>query len=225
MKNLAYNGGTLTDIAEGNTVGSREGLSRREQGIIVGLILGDGGIERVSNSSARITIKHGVQQKEYASFLYEELRRFVRTPPEKIAEFDKRFGTRAFRYRFRTISSPCFLNYYLLFYDDNGKKKLPCNIPSLVDDIALSIWFMDDGSYKNDSRGLLINSNCFSIEEQRELQRVLKDNFGISTKLHTLGRWKRIYIPANQSPKFAKIISPQIIPSLKYKLRKLSLTP
>ena len=28
MKNLAYNGETLTDNAEGNTVGSREGLSR-----------------------------------------------------------------------------------------------------------------------------------------------------------------------------------------------------
>lgn len=225
MKNLAYNGGTLTGNAEGNTVGSRENLFRREQSIIVGLMLGDGGMDRVSNSSARLSIKHGVQQKEYVYFLYHELQRLVRTPPKRTTELDKRFGTQTFRYCFRTVSSPYLLNYYHLFYDHNGKKKLPSNISSFVDDLVLSIWFMDDGSYKSDSKGLLINSNHFSIEEQRELQKILKENFGISTKLHKLRQWKRIYIPASESPKFSKIIYPHIISSLRYKLRKLSLTP
>ena len=224
MKNLAYNGETLTDNAEGNTVGSREGLSRREQSIIVGLMLGDGGMEKISNRSARLNIKHGVQQKEYVYFLYNELQRFVRTPPKRSTEFDKRFGTKTFRYCFRTISSSSLLNYYFLFYDHSGKKKLPNNIFYLIDDLALSIWFMDDGSYKNDSKGLLINSNHFAEREQGELQKVLRDKFGISTRLHKLAQWKRIYIPASESPKFAKIILPHIISSLKYKLQKLSLT-
>jgi hypothetical protein len=148
----------------------------------------------------------------------------VKTPPKITIELDRRFGIKTRRCRFRTISSIHLLNYYRLFYDDKGKKRLPSDISQILDDLSLAIWFMDDGSYKNDSKGLLINSNHFSIREQKEIQRVLKDRFGISTTLHTLGHWKRIYIPAAESPRFAKVISPYVIPSLRYKLQKLSLT-
>jgi hypothetical protein len=224
MENSAYNGETLTGKAEGNTVGSRESFSKREQSIIVGLLLGDGSMQRLSKKSARLVVKHGVKQREYVYFLYNELRRWVKTPPKMTIELDRRFGIKTNRYRFRTINSPGFLNYYRLFYDDQGKKRLPNNIAQILDDLGLAIWFMDDGSYKNDSKGLLINSNHFSVREQKEIQKVLKNRFKINTTLHTLGQWKRIYIPAAESPKFAKIILPHTIPSLRYKLQKLSLT-
>ncbi len=225
MENLAYNGGTLTGSAEGNTVGSQEGFSKREASIIVGLMLGDGSMQRLSKKSARLVVKHGVKQKEYVFFLYNELRRFVKTPPKLTTELDRRFGTKTHRYRFRTINSAQFLNYYRLFYDSSGKKILPENIAQILDELALAIWFMDDGSYKNDSKGLLINSNHFNLQEQRVMQDVLRARFSVRTTLHTLKRWKRIYIPADESLKFAKIILPHIIPSLGYKLQKLSLTP
>lgn len=224
MENSAYNGGTLTGNAEGNTVGSQEGLSKREESIIVGLLLGDGSMQRLSRKSARLVVKHGVRQREYIYFLYDELRRWVKTPPKMTTELDRRFGTKTNRYRFRTINSSYLLSYYLLFYDDQGKKRLPDNISQILDDLSLAIWFMDDGSYKNDSKGLLINSNHFSVEEQKEIQRVLKNRFKINTTLHTIGRWKRIYIPAAESSKFAKIILPYVVPSMRYKLQKLSLT-
>jgi len=224
MENSAYNGETLTDNAEGNTVGSREVFSARERSIITGLMLGDGCMERVSNRSARMLIRHEVQQREYVNFLYSELFRFVKTPPKKTSETDKRFDIKTFRYSFKTCSSPDFLSWHIKFYDKNRKKKLPNNIKTLLDDLALAIWFMDDGSFKNDSKGLLINSNYFDVKKQRKLQRVLTEKFKVHTTLHTLGRWKRIYIPAKESPKFAKIIAPHIIPSLKYKLKKISLT-
>jgi hypothetical protein len=224
MENLAYNGGTLTGNAEGNTVGSQESFSKREQSIIVGLLLGDGSMQRLSKKSARLVVKHGVKQREYVYFLYNELRRWVKTPPKMTTELDRRFGIKTNRYRFRTISSAYLLNYYRLFYNDQGKKKLPDNISQILDDLGLAIWFMDDGSYKNDSKGLLINSNHFNTREQEEIQKVLKNQFEINTTLHTLKHWKRIYIPAAESPKFTKIILPHIIPSLRYKLQKLSLT-
>lgn len=224
MENSAYNGGTLTGNAEGNTVGSQESFSKREQSIIVGLLLGDGSMQRLSKRSARLVVKHGVKQREYVYFLYNELRRWVKTPPKMTTELDRRFGTKSNRYRFRTVNSPCFLEYYGMFYDEKGKKRLPDTIRALLDEIALAIWFMDDGSYKTDSKGLLINSNHFNMNEQETLRAVLKEKFGIITSLHTLRQWKRIYIPADESPKFAKIILPYIIPSLRYKLQKLSLT-
>lgn len=224
MENSAYNGRTLTDNAEGNTVGSQESFSKREASIVVGLMLGDGSMQRLSSKSARLVVKHGVRQREYVYFLYKELHRFVKTPPKLTTELDRRFQTKTYRYRFRTINSPHFLGYYRLFYEDSGKKILPENIDQMLDGLALAIWFMDDGSYKNDSKGLLINSNHFSLQEQKVIQDVLRSKFGIRTTLHSLRRWKRIYIPAAESIKFAKIVLPYIIPSMRYKLQNLSLT-
>lgn len=91
--------------------------------------------------------------------------------------------------------------------------------------LALAIWFMDDGSYKNDSRGLLLNTMSSSQEDNKTLQRALKRNFGMSTTLHVLRSWKRIYVSARQSYAFAQIVIPYVPASMKYKFQYVLANP
>ncbi len=95
----AYNGGPLSFAQvrdEGNTVGS---LSEDQRSLIEGSLLGDGAMRCKTN--ALLEINHGVQQRSYVDWKYQQLADLVRTPPKA----RKGDGTRI-AYRFTTLSLP-----------------------------------------------------------------------------------------------------------------------
>lgn len=208
-----------------NTVGSYEELTQTEKSIVIGTLLGDGHLERTSSGAIRLSIGHGVKQREYVDEIYRFLHRWVRTPPKTLFYNDKRFVERQSMYRFKTVCAPAFKIFYRWFYDERSSKRIPSNIAELLDSQALAIWFMDDGSFKDDSRGLLLNTMSFSEVEQKLLQKVLHDKFRIATSLHTLRRWKRIYISAKESHRFVEIIRPYLHEPMLYKIQKFFVNP
>jgi len=117
------------------------------------LLLGDGSLDVLSSGSVRLCVKQKCERKEYVDMLYAELKDLVRTSPKLIKSYDKRTNILTFRYGFKTKVNPEFLKYRRLFYDEFRKKKVPNEIVDLIDERVLAIWFMDDGSYKSDSKG------------------------------------------------------------------------
>jgi len=193
-------------------------MDKKYQSVITGLLLGDGGLDVLTSGTVRLCVRQRSDRKEYVDMLYEELKGLVRTSPKLIKSYDKRTDTTCFRYGFKTRVNPQFLEYRRIFYDEVGKKKIPEQIANLLDRKALAIWFMDDGSYKNDSKGLFLNTNAFSKEDQDRLRYALKEKFQIETKLHRLRQWYRIYIPARQAIRFRQLVRNYIVPSMQYKL-------
>ena len=191
----ANNGGTLTGQAEGNAVGSRAGLTAWERSIVVGLLLGDGHLERSRRGLARLHVRQHPTRREYVDWLYQQLQRFVRTPPRIVMSRDRRTGVATPRYGFKTLAYPIFGEWHRRFYRD-GPKRIPEEIGEWLDAVSLAVWFADDGSFKTDSRGLLLNTNAFALVDQQRLQGALWQRFALKTSLHKLRQWQRIYIPA-----------------------------
>ena len=58
-------------------------LSKRQKEILIGLILGDGHLERLYTPIlGRLKVEHSYKQKEYVDWIYEEFRNWVRSKPK-----------------------------------------------------------------------------------------------------------------------------------------------
>jgi hypothetical protein len=70
-------------------------FSKHQQGILVGLLLGDGSLEFNGYRSSRLQIKQSVNKKEYVFWLYEQFSEIVKTPPQQRKDTKQwYFGTR-----------------------------------------------------------------------------------------------------------------------------------
>lgn len=178
--------------------------------IVIGTILGDGYLTK----SGSLQIDHSTIQKNYVDWKYKELGDFAGKPPTTIKRVHKKTNKESFSYRFYTKSK--FKDLRLLFYP-NGKKEVPKNINELlVSDIALAVWFRDDGGKSgNTPYGLVISVAGFSKEEQFLLQTCLLNNYGLNV---TIWKNNQIYIPKSEYALFYSIVSPFILPDLMYKL-------
>ena len=206
----------------GNTVGSQRNLTNRQKEILIGMLLGDGCLEK-NGKNVRLRIEHGLKQKSYLFWKYNELRNLVTNKPRLVAgTIDNRTGKHYKRWHISTFSLPALNGYWYKFYR-HKQKRVPKDILDLLKSpLLLAVWFMDDGYKRNDCNALRINTDSFMLDGQKLLQKCLMRNFGIKTKLHCKGKYWNIYIPNPEAKKFCGIIEPFVIPGLKY---KISLTP
>lgn len=179
--------------------------------------MGDGHLEsRTKGKTYRLKIEHSISQKAYVDWQYQKLANLVGTPPR--VKFKSRYGRESQNYEFSTLSSPSLRFFGQSFYQD-GKRKVPRIIKRLLTPLALAVWFMDDGSIKsNHHRALILNTQCFSESDLKKLQDALFEKFGIETVLRKQKEGKQIYILSQSVEKFIEIISPNLLPSMKYKL-------
>ena len=57
-------------------------LSELQKEVLVGLLFGDGCLEKTKNSQvARLKVDQSLKQSEFVEWLYETFKDFVRTPP------------------------------------------------------------------------------------------------------------------------------------------------
>ena len=200
-------------------------LTEKQQAIIVGSILGDGGIYFANKSPrAYYTVKQALRYSEYVEWLFGQLKNIC---PSEIKQ-RKDNGQKYF------YTSPNKdLNIFQELFYRNKVKMVPKNIKEILKSpLSLAVWFMDDGTldYRpKDHCAFHLCTNCFSKEDTQRLIETLKDNFDIESSLHyTLCRGKRharIYIGSKGRGKFIKLISPYILNCFKYKLPQFRYTP
>src|SRR3990172_6031191 len=174
--------GSLThpEGLSGNTVGS---LSSTQHAILVGSLLGDGTLRRQDSQrriNALFEVNHSFQCREYVDWKYSHFQAYVLASPKA----RKGNGNRV-AYRFTTRSLPVFTDYFEWFYRD-GKKLVPADIE--LDALTLAVWFMDDGSKSRTA--WYLNSQQFSVADQRFLVSLLRKTFGIQA---TLNSYKHYY--------------------------------
>lgn len=189
-------------------------LSSLQREIVVGLALGDGHLETNNGKTYRLMVEHGIQQKEYLDWIYNQFQEWTGTPPKLKLKNGKPFS-----YHFSTYSHELLGFYGEKFYF-NKKKVMPEIIEELITPLSLAIWFMDDGSLKSKRHNTyIIHTLGFQKAELERIQEVLKRKFEIETRLHKQKeKYLRLYILSKSALKFRKIVSPHILPSLEYKL-------
>ena len=199
-------------------MGSREveKLNKHQKEIIIGKLLGDGCLE-TNGLYPRLKIDQTRAQKEYVFWLYRKFPLLVGRKPFKIKFFDKRMNKSYYHWRFSTKSLPVFKHWQKLFY--KGKTKIiPKNISNLLTPLSLAVWYMDDGYRRKDCRGVYLCTSAYTIPEQKLLQETLLRVFSLKSRLHYAAGYVKIYIPADCTESFCKIINKYIIPSFSYKL-------
>jgi len=189
-------------------------LTSRQRELMLGLLLGDGHLER-QNAKGWARVEHSVRQTAYVTWKYAEWAGWVLTPPALRLK-NNRFGTQSTNVGFATVAHPELGEFHGRFYRERTK----CVPEDLVlTPLALAVWFMDDGSRKSRAcRGLYLNTQAFREDEVRMLQGFLQRDFSIRAGLRAQSEGWQIYIPSAEVADFVQIISPHVIPEMHYKL-------
>ena len=186
---------------------------------LIGIILGDGFIERAKLShSARIRIEQSYPEKsEYLKSLHELLAPLTTMEPTILTRTNKKRGNITQSLYFRTLAMPCLNYYHELFYKDNIKM-IPRNLEELLTARGLAYWIMDDGS-KSVHNQTILHTRSFNKEDVEYIQTVLNKNFELRTRLEEKieDQWV-IYIPVRQKIKLVDIVGPYMHKSIMYKI-------
>jgi len=210
-------------------------LTRDEEAILLGCLLGDGHIEKRGNSY-RFKIRHCTKQKGYVEWKYQKLKRFCMTEPKIIA--NGKDGAYSAVY-FNSRSGRFLEQYHTLFYEkvdrspkkSNYQKKISPECVQFLpkNSLLLAVWFLDDGHCRTDCSGGRIATDCFSKTEVLSLQHYLFTNYKIRTTLvnfktnknQTTRHYLSILGKEGNFQLFTNLIKPIVeqIPCMVYKIK------
>ena len=189
-----------------NTV---ERLNQFQKSVIIGTILGDGYLRIVpGRQHAFLEINHALSQREYVMWKYDVLEG-IRAGAPTVRNGN---GMRT-AIRFYTRQSEELTELYLKFYSDKVKK-IPSDLQ--LDPVALSVWFMDDGSRCRES-DVYLNTQQFDTESQMILLKALHE-LGLEATLNKDKEYFRIRFLKKSISKLFEIVKPNIILSMHYKI-------
>ena len=188
--------------------------------VIFGSLLGDAHAERrLKGLGTRISFFQEDVHVEYILYLHKIFSDLGYCNP-KIPSPTTRLGHKGkIRkiVRYSTFTYTSFNWIHDMFYKNNIKR-VPESIGEYLTPLALAIWIMDDGAKVG--KGLKFCTNSFSYNECLILIKALNDNFNIKSSVQSAGTKDQyiIYIWKESMNDLRNIVSPYIIPEMKYKL-------
>ena len=188
--------------------------------IIFGSLLGDANAEkRAGGLGTRINFYQEAVHVEYLYSLHKLLSNLGYCNP-KIPVVTSRLGPKGKLrkiVRFNTWTYTSFNWIHELWYKNNIKQ-VPGNIAEYLTPLALAIWIMDDGFKVG--KGLKFSTNSFSYNECLILVKALNDNFNLKASVQSAGSNDQyvIYIWKESINDLKNIVSPYILPEMKYKI-------
>ena len=227
----------------------KQKLTDLQRSVLVGNLLGDGTLSKQQGSagSSNFKIDQAATEKgiEYIHFIYNILAPWVGTPAKLRYKNNK-----AHSLWFRTFRMKELDFYREQFYtiDANGQRKkvIPPLLHKWLDHVALALWFMNDGS--KEDYGYRIHTQCFTVAQIRQLQKILQQNFGLTTGIGrdrksvvgkiseeikeerkllsllndpTCRTYYFLEMDAKHRDHFTSLVEPYILPGFQYKLHSL----
>ncbi len=198
-------------------------LSPQQWQVVLGGLMGDGSLsEPVSRNggSARFRMGHGSNQTDYIDW--------------KASLFGNIKQSRS-----TNAKGDCFIDLTPLpelaelreAVYIGGKKVLPWEYLKALTPLALAIWYMDDGSFSNRSKGLQprtragsgrseICVQALSEDSRRRLVEHLAGAFDLHPTLSLKGAHHQAVLtfPKDETAKLHALIAPYVHPSMQYKL-------
>lgn len=200
-------------------------LSQIQREVLYGSVLGDDCLYSFETSNyASLMVYHAISQEEYAKLKLNIWQPFVRY------NFLKRHTRKdgSVRVGFTTGGHPEFYEMWKKVYIDRIKVVDLEHLKKLTP-ISLAFWFMDDGS-RCKHGGLSLHTNAFRLDEIQLICQWFYDELKIicwpQLKVKKSEKDENQYIvffSNKTSEKFAQIILPWILDSMKYKLQGIFL--
>jgi len=192
-----------------------ENFTYEQKQLIYGTSIADGHLFRKNkNRHAALKIVHSVKQIKYLNWKYDLLKDFVRTKPTTQVSIVK--NSISVAKSFRTLTHGFFTELHDILYLKR-KKILTDKMLNKIDEMALAVMFMDDGTKHHKCRDFCFE--CFSKIEQEIFCNWLKKKYDIDASLI---RYKnetfRTRVIKTSVKKFVDLIEPYILNSMKYKL-------
>lgn len=200
-------------------------LTNTEKAILMGTLLADGTMTKRGNSY-RVRISHSIKHKSYVEWKRNKLENICRTTQEPTERTDRK-GYKTLE--FYTTSGEYLKEIYHLFYKqqpDNSYKKMITpellnNLPK--DPMVLAVFYMDDGSTRDDCYAGKLATQGFSLLENELLRDYLKQEWNIKCEVvkHTeISGQYYLSIPARSFGDFIALIESIVreVPEMCYKL-------
>ena len=179
-------------------------LSQRQKEILIGCVLGDAYISPLG----KVRIEQSTKQRDYVDWKYQELRSlcYPALPREIVHILPTGKQHTSVFFLLRQYFRPWRSIFYV------GRTKIfPRDLP--VSPLSLAVWYMDDGCWTG--KKALICAESFEGIYSENMQKALIDHYGIET---VVGKNGRLVIRKKFHDQFFSLISPHVIPSMKYKL-------
>lgn len=183
-------------------------LDKFQYSALIGSLLGDSSISKKNI----LNIGHGLKQEEYYKHKIQLFSPNINFLEYRIEKLDKRTNNiytslQAYSNKYEDI-----VELRNKFYPE-GVKVITEEILKDFNEISLAYLYMDDGH--NLPSGCNIALCNFTINEIKLFQKFLFKNWSINSSIH---KNNVLYIKANSKKLFFYLISPYIIPSMKYKI-------
>lgn len=188
----------------------RQMLTDEQEQILLGSMLGDGYIAQRTSRNCEYKETHSIYQLEYIQWKRDKLYPFVD---------DIRVGHKEKTAQIKSVALPQLGFYRNVFYP-NGKKIVPVESLAWLDDLAVAVWYMDDGSISKSQGNVKLCTHGFNLGNVGMLQGWLATKYNIISHIYMDREYPFLTIMKESSDKFLQIVEPHIIPSMRYKLRQ-----
>lgn len=202
-------------------------MNKKDRSILYGMATGDGCLY-VNGSTARLVIGHGPKQLDYLKWKAEKLHSIFGGKPVNVytyTSFNRQVGKTYTNHQLAKSH-----NYFRQMHrvmKPTGEKKYTRKWLDFLDDVGLAIWYMDDGAgtlcrnKQGRTSGCMTRISTYCSEEEALiLRKWFEDKYNISPKFDVDRRSNKYSLRFNttESKRFVEIVSPHIIPCMKYKI-------
>lgn len=182
------------------------------------MILGDGYLQKTGQKNARLRLEHRADHREYMVWKASLLPQLFQGRPSFLKR-NHPLTKRTYSYvRFQSHSSPVLGKLRSKFYPD-GAKKIPKDLKKfLKDDIALAIWYMDDGYYYARDKCAYIYLGTVTLEEAKIASESIYEIYRIHNRvLDKKNKGFALYFSPSDVPHLMTRIQRYIVPIMQYK--------
>ncbi|MEW5805700.1 MAG: hypothetical protein AB1721_03200 [Patescibacteria group bacterium] len=194
-------------------------LTKQERAALMGMVLGDGYLQKVGKRNARLRLEHSFKQRDYLEWKTELLPKLFQGKPKMLKRVHP-ITHKTYSYvRHQSNSSPDLGKLRQIFYPE-GKKHLPENLEHwLISALTLAIWYLDDGYYYPRDNCSYLYLGRVSHQEAIIVQRAILKKFGLTVKvLDKKQKGFVLYFSTKETESLVKLIKQFIMPQMAYKI-------
>lgn len=200
-------------------------MNDEKYGKLLGMILGDGHIERVGNS-CRVRIVHGHKQLKYLQHKAKLLESILEKPVRVVEGSLSRGRYRQF---YAQTTHDVFRRLHDDIYrfneeDQRYRKRYTRKLLDKLTPEGIALWYMDDGCLANPTRNGQVYASQLTLATyvSRKQNEIISDYFrevwNVGFNIGASGKSFRLYCGTREARKLVEIVEPWVVPSLAYKL-------
>ena len=199
-------------------------LSKKQESALVGMILGDGFLQKTGENNARLRLEHSSRQKEYLKWKMELFPQFFQSNVKELSRVHPKTKKIYHYTRGQSTASPILGKLRRIFYP-GGRKRIPENLSRyLRHPLGLAIWYLDDGYYYARDKVIYLYLGRIALNDAKVAQRSIEERFELKSILKDKkDKGYVLYFSPSETQKFNVLINEFVITQMRHKLP--SLTP